>query len=148
MNIQIQPGVTITLKGLYYQVAGIDTYTLHNQIEPSKQWKSYTLVGNNQRIGLTQIDNEFELWDSVPDNKIPTSQLTFNLEMSGIASISFEGDRGPSTSISEIVWFDINNDPDRDLVTERFLYIKANQLKKVETFFYLGEKINRSQIKW
>ena len=78
MNIQIQPGVTIALKGLYYQVAGIDTYTLRNQIEPPKQWKSYTLVGNNQRIGLTQIDNEFELWDSVPDIKIPTSQLTFN----------------------------------------------------------------------
>ena len=146
--MNLQSGQTITIKGSLYTAVGIDTYTLFNQTVSSKHWNSFTLVGNDRRIGLTQIGTSLNMWDSIPENKVQFQDLVFNPVMSGIANISFEGEQGPSTPVSELVWFDFKNDPDRNLVIERFLYFEDERLIKVETFYYLGEKLKESDIQW
>ena len=130
-------------------MAGIDTYLLHNQLKKEKKWDSYTLVGNNERVGLTMIDNEPVLWRASPSLDTQVAYKNFNLERSGIANISFQGDRGPSTSIAEIVWFDLDQRSTPYFVIERFLHINGDKMARIDTHYYLGEVFfNKLDIKW
>jgi hypothetical protein len=141
MNLSIKIGNRITIKGNKYAVVGIDTYHLFNQLQKEKIWDSYTLVGNNERIGLTQIDQNFQLWRDSSAN-IQTVPGALILDNSGIANISFQGDSGPSTSIAELTWFNVNHKAYQYLVIERFLHLKCSKLENVDTHYYLGEQLN------
>ena len=138
MDKTLKVGNHILVHKKPYEIVGIDSYSLQNHFRKSKSWKSYTLVGKNERIGLSIMDNNLTLWSTIV-NHIDNGK--FNFEMSGIASITFEGDKGPSTPLAELTWFDLRNKDLNIFLIERFLSYASNNELIVNTFYQVGKVI-------
>lgn len=143
MDKTLKVGNHILVQKKPYEIVGIDSYSLQNHFRQSKTWKSYTLVGNNERIGLSIMDNILTLWRTAV-NHIDNGK--FNFEMSGIASITFEGDRGPSTPIAELTWFDIKTQDMDIFLIERFLSFPPGSKLLINTFYQVGKVVETIDI--
>ena len=106
----IKVGSVIYIENIEFSVIGIDHYSLLNVNGQKKKWKSYTLIDtkNKQRVWITRgIGKKFILWHKAKLKSNSNILQQYNLlnEMSGIATINFEGEKGISSSISLISWF-------------------------------------------
>lgn len=135
-------GDQLVVLGTSYEIIGIDSYVLHNYVEQSRRWKSYTLQSAAHRHGLTSIGGRTVLWRPtvVTDRDWPAG-LTLNPELSGTAAISIEGDPGPSTPLAQLLWFE-SADHTRLFAGERFLHLAGGDLHGVTDRFYTGEVID------
>lgn len=137
----------VRIKGITYKVVGVDSYKLFNSLDKEVTWKSYTLVGDDVRVGISFTEGKYIFWDKVDFSKY--SDLFLNMNLTGICNISFEGDKGPSTPIAELVWFNSKENIKDNLLIEKFIYFDDNNrtIKKSITFFQKGIEINEKEIK-
>lgn len=143
MKIIFEVGTHLLIGNNLYQIVGIDSYLLQNHLREIREWKSYTLVGNSERIGVSIMNEVFTLWRNAP-NIIESGKMNF--EFSGIANITFEGDNGPSTPVAELTWFDLKNDDADIFLIERFLSFNSENKAHTNTFYQIGKMIKSIDI--
>ena len=94
-------------------VVGIDRYRLENFLDETLRWVSYTMTSNQE-----SVFSRWWLTDSADDGqwcwfdlgeKTPPADAAFLPRWGGIASIDFEGDRGPSTPTAALVVLEKGN---------------------------------------
>ncbi len=114
-----------------YKIIGIDSYVLHNLLEETKRWKSYTLENevDSKRWVVEPILGQTWIFDLISREAIP-EDLIIVKEYSGVADINFKGNRGFSTPRSSLV-----------LLTEQGKLYGLEQFfgqNKVETYYFIG----------
>lgn len=141
MTEQFQVSTNLRLNNKTYEIVGIDTYCLFNHLGQKVKWKSYTLVCDKERIGLSFMNGSFFLWDEAPLETFPSKLL--RLDLSGMAHITFEGDNGPSTPVAELIWFETPGAPEKNYLIESFLVLgEGKTLQSLQTLFQLGIEIS------
>ena len=143
MENKFKVGTQLLFQNAQYNVVGIDYYSLQNHLRQTKIWKSYTLVGNNERIGLSIMDKTFTIWRTATE---VIKNGVSNFDFSGMANITFVGDKGPSTPLAELTWFDIDANSSNIFLIERFLSFSSAENLQIETFYQLGSIIIESDI--
>lgn len=138
-------GDKLNLNGSTSLVVGVDSYELHNCLGQIRRWNSYTIVNPTGRYGLTHVQAGVVLWSSIEAamSACRDDLSTLNLEMSGVARISFQGEQGVSTPVASLLWFDMKNGEFDFVAIERFLRIRNNALIGV-TLHYYGGRLLRS----
>ena len=132
----------VSLEGVVYRVIGIDHYHLKDLFGKQKTWDSYTLVdekGNKSWISYGAIKDYYLRWELITEKAFKKLTKTPpNLELTGIADVTFQGNQGYSTPTAEIVWFDLK-DSDYDYVaSERFLKQSGEKIEPLETYYDAG----------
>jgi hypothetical protein len=94
------------------RVVGIDHYQLENYQDQTMVWPSYTLVsepaiaGTFKRWWITDFGDSGQwAWLDLGQTPLPTG-LKILPERSGLATIVFEGDAGPSTPTASLTVFE------------------------------------------
>lgn len=142
-NSEFKVGSSLQLGEVTYTIIGVDTYRLINPQERKVCWSSYTLVDGAERLGLTLVHGQAILWTSVSSlAELEVGGLTLEFEKSGLASIEFQGDRGPSSPTAELLWFSRAHPEYPFAAIERFLHIHDNQIRQLSTFFYVGRRVH------
>ncbi len=142
MSPKLQLNQKVLLQEKEYTIIGIDTYTLKNLLGRTKKWISYTLIDNkNNKTWITfgTAGNYFTQWAIIPQKSYKQLARGLKMDLSGIAQVSFKGNPGYSTPISEIVWLDASG-KDFDYVSlERFLEQKKGTVIPLEPYYQSGK---------
>ncbi len=142
MKNKLTVNQVITLKNITYKVIGIDTYKLNNVFGKTKQWISYTLTDSKKNktwISYGISGDYFTQWASLTEAEFKKkATVSPNLDLSGIAQISFKGNPGFSTPIAEIVWFNVANQNYNYLSIERFLKQHEETIIPLESYYLTG----------
>lgn len=138
----INVGSVIHVENIEFSVIGIDCYSLLNMNGRKRKWISFTIKNKNKKQWIVRgINNKEILWEKSKQlkNAIIQNNYRFNPIMSGIATIQFRGNKGFSTPLAEIIWFDSRNKNNNSdyYVQENFLVLKKNNLKyQIKPFVY------------
>src|SRR5579859_7708071 len=97
----------VILYGKRYKIIGIDHYHLKNLIDGIKEWDSYTLVddkGDKTWVSYGAVQDFYLQWELVSADEFK-KRVMFqpNLELTGIANVTFQGNPGYSTATAELV---------------------------------------------
>ena len=132
MAIKLSLNDKLTINKREYKIIGIDNYSLKNSFGKTKKWKSYTLKSKNSKLWfVVGIKDKLIIWyPAKKDSIIDVQDYKFNFEFSGIAEISFEGNKGFSTPEAEVIILEKNN---KLFAVERFFD------KKIKIYYYRGE---------
>ena len=111
MHTKLKLNQTVILEGTSYKVIGIDDYSLINVFGNTKNWISYTLVdekNNKTWISYEAIPDHFVQWSLISEKEfLKEAKTPLNMELSGIANITFKGNPGFSTPVAELFWFNL-----------------------------------------
>ena|SRR5256885_2253409 len=133
----------ITLDGKNYKVIGVDYYRLKNVSGNTKEWVSYTLIdneGNKTWISYGAVKDYFIQWSLIAETEFRKEvTVPANLDLSGIAHVTFEGNPGYSTPTAELIWFDLTSGPYDFVVFERFLRQEQDHLEPMESYYDAGK---------
>src|SRR5437899_439745 len=115
----------LTVEGKKYTVIGIDKYSLKNTFGQTKEWDSYTLKDNTENktwISFGAVKDYFVQWDLLSEEDFKKQAISpINLDLTGIANVTFQGNPGFSTPVAEILWFNVKNMEYDYVAFERFL---------------------------
>ena len=132
----------ILLSGEAYKVIGIDSYILSNVVGGTQKWISYTLLTDKKKktwISYGAIKNYFIQWAVISEKKFKKeATIPLNINLSGLANISFIGDPGYSKPFAELFWFNVQNRKYDFLLIERFIRHDANELKILDSYYQTG----------
>jgi hypothetical protein len=150
MDLQIAIDQELQLVGKKYWVIGIDSYVLDNFLDERRAWKSYTLknsAGENAWISKADDENYFIEWRAISavDFK-KAATMALNLELSGIAKITFLGERGYSTPLAETLYFNAENKEYDFLASERFLEYENQCLIPRQSVYMIGKRLEPSSV--
>jgi hypothetical protein len=141
----------IILKGKTYEVIGIDTYSLKNVLNETKEWISYTLkdqTGEKTWVSYGVTEEYFVEWTLLEEteykNEIKTASL--NTTLSGIANITFEGNPGFSTPFAEIIWTNTVQSKYDFVAVERFLKQNGDKIEPLEPYYNAGKLLKEFKI--
>ena len=133
----------VSLEGNIYKVIGIDHYRLTNLIGKLETWDSYTLTDNKGYktwISYGAIKNYYIQWELISEKTFKKlTRTSLNLELTGIAEVTFQGKPGYSTPNAEIVWFNLQNSDHDYVASERFLRLLAEKIEPLETYYDAGK---------
>jgi hypothetical protein len=143
MNTKLKLNQAITLGETTYEVIGVDDYSLINVFGNKKSWISYTLIDKNKNktwISYGAIPNYFIQWSLVSEKEfIKEAQTPLNMELSGIANITFKGNPGFSTPVAELFWFNLSEKKYDFYVVEKFVKNKGEKSEVLESYYDAGE---------
>ena len=115
----------VTIEGKIYKIIGIDHYILNNLFGELKKWNSYTLIDDKKNktwVSYGAIKNYYLQWSLISAEEFRDGIIVpANLDLTGIANVTFEGNQGYSTPTAELVWFDLKDQKYDYFVFERFL---------------------------
>lgn len=122
----------LTINNQEYKIIGIDNYHLKNSLGKTKKWKSFTLKSGKSKLWfVVGIKRKPIVWYSVKKGFIKSvKNYKFNLEFSGIAEITFEGNKGFSSPKAEVILLEHKN---------KFFAIERFFDKVINTYYYKGE---------
>lgn len=133
----------VNLDEKIYKVIGIDYYVLKNVLNLTRKWTSYTLIDKDNHktwISYGVAGRYFTQWATIAKLKFKNeATMPAYLELSGIANVSFQGNRGYSTPFTEIVWFKTANINYDFLAIERFLKQTKSGIIPLESYFLSGK---------
>jgi hypothetical protein len=117
----------VSLAGEKYTVSGIDRYSLSNLLGAVREWRSYTLrsssgktwlcLGFDEHPAIRWIEIDRATFTSAADAAV------LNPELTGVAVVTFDGDRGHSTPMAEILVMSQTGAPYEFVACERFLEV-------------------------
>ena len=144
INKDLKLNQEISLENKRYTVVGIDHYHLKNILGTVKEWKSYTLKdaeGNKTWIVYGIIPDYFVQWYNLEkaEFKQQASTKSPNLELSGIAYITFEGNAGYSSPNAELLCFPSSDTSYDFIAMERFLSQNGKIVKPTEAYYQSGK---------
>lgn len=129
--------VTFDKKVITATIIGIDTYLLETFSDTQKNWNSYTLIsdagGKFERFWVTDWKSDgWFVWTRHKKLANPKVKKII-LDRSGIAKITFKGDRGASTPTAALAVYEISKG--LFYSTERFagsktMYFQARKIRK------------------
>jgi hypothetical protein len=130
----------VTIEGKIYEIIGIDHYVLNNLFGELKRWDSYTLIDNKNNktwVSYGAIKDYYLQWSLISAEEFRDGIIVpANLDLTGIANVTFEGNQGYSTPTAELVWFDLKDQKYDYFVFERFL---ENNGKPQEAYYDAGK---------
>ena len=141
MQTQLKLNQKVMLHQREYMIIGIDTYTLKNLFGKIKKWISYTLIDNKKTktwITYGTADGYFTEWAIIPLKQFKQYAGALKMDLTGIAHISFKGNPGYSTPVSEIVWLEANKKYDY-VSLERFLNQNKGNVIPLEPYYQSGK---------
>lgn len=143
MKTKLELNDQLKVHNTMYRVIGLDTYTLKNVLDTTKKWVSYTLIDDEKKktwISFGIAGEYFTQWETLSGKqfKKDVQHASPNLDLTGIATISFQGNQGYSTPLAEIVWFNTKNLPYEFLAIERFLQQEKEKVKPMESYYQTG----------
>ena len=142
MSQQLKLKQKVLLHGKEYTVIGIDTYSLKNLLDKTKTWVSYTLIDDKKNktwISYGTEGNYFTQWAIIPQKTYKQLAKDLKMDLSGIAHISFKGNPGYSTPVSEIVWLNASGKDFDYISLERFLEQKKDKITPLEPYYQSGK---------
>jgi hypothetical protein len=144
MNKDLKLNQEISLENKAYTVVGIDHYHLKNVLETVMTWKSYTLKdaeGNKTWITYGIIPDYFIQWYILDKEEFKQQAATKspNLELSGIAHITFEGNAGYSSPNAELLCFPSAGTSYDFVAMERFLNQNGEIVEPTEAYYQSGK---------
>lgn len=113
---KINIGTKLKIADSLFNTIGIDHYRLNNLFNNIETWQSYTMISNNERINLSNTDNQIILW-RLAEPQLPKG-YELNWNFTGLSEIKFEGDKGISEPLAELLWFEKG---ESIFVLERFI---------------------------
>ena len=132
----------VDLDSKIYKVIGIDHYVLTNLFGGTREWDSYTLIdAKNNKTWISQgaVKDYYLHWILVSESEFKKmTGVAPNLNLTGIADVTFQGNPGYSTPTAELVWFDLQNAKYDFMVYERFLEPKGKKVKPQEPYYDAG----------
>lgn len=144
---KIRLGSEVLIEGDSYSVVGIDHYRLINFLMVRKVWDSFTISNQKERMSFSITENKIILWQISDEPIIRKKDLydkhPLNWNFSGIAQIQFEGDKGISQPIAELVWLQTNS---KIFLFERFFNPSEPELK-INEYSFTGNVIPPEKIK-
>ena len=149
MQAALKLNQELHLQGKLYTVIGIDTYTLKNLLGKTKKWTSYTLIDakkNKTWISYGATGEYFTEWAIIPLKNFKQSAGAIKMDLTGVAHISFKGNPGYSTPLSEIVWLESSNKQYDYISLERFWDQKKNNVIPLEPYYQSGKIIKDFKI--
>ncbi|SRR5258708_5863026 len=133
----------VSVDGNKYTVIGVDKYSLKNISGKIKEWESYTLKdtqGNKTWLSYGAVEDYFIQWALISEEDFnKQAEQSVNLDLSGIAHITFQGNPGFSTPEAEIIWFNLKNEEFDYVAFERFLEQKDNEITPLESYYNTGK---------
>lgn len=142
-------GSTIILEEEEFTIAGIDSYSLVNFHGHIKTWNSFTIANSLKRVSFSHTKGKYIFWEQIAASEIETriiqEEYSLNWDFSGLAQLTFEGDKGISQPYAELVWFDRGTWHDIVLL-ERFFNVTKSKLS-FDPFFYKGALLTPDRIK-
>lgn len=133
----------ITLENKHYKIIGIDHYRLKNVIGSIVKWDSYTFIDNRGKkiwISYHESQNIFVQWIAISKAEFKKKVISApDLELTGLADITFEGNAGYSTPTAEVMTFSLTNQEFDYIGYERFLKQKGKQITLLETYYDAGK---------
>lgn len=150
MSKELSLNQEVPLENKQYRVVGIDHYHLKNVLETEKEWKSYTLKdseGNKTWISYGTIPDYFVQWQILDKEefKKQAAAKSPNLELSGIAHITFEGNAGYSSPNAEILCFPSSDTTYDFIAMERFLNQNGEITEPTEAYYQSGKILKNLQ---
>lgn len=137
----------ILIGGSSFSVVGIDHYKLVNFFMEKKSWKSFTISNPKERLSFSFTEGKIILWrgSDIPlsKEKDTYSNYSLNWNFSGIAQIQFEGDKGISQPMAELIWYEDNS---KIFLLERFFNLNNLELK-IKAFSFIGTVIASDEVK-
>lgn len=144
---KIQLNSKILIGESSFSVVGIDRYKLINFFMKKKAWESFTISNPKERLSFSFTEGKTILWKSseVPlaKKKDTYSNYSLNWNFSGIAQIQFEGDKGISQPMAELIWYEANS---KIFLLERFFNLNDPALK-IKAFSFVGTVIAPDEVK-
>lgn len=133
----------VILEKIAYKIIGIDHYSLKNLFGKTKEWDSYTLIddqGNKTWVSYGAVKDYFLQWTLISELQFKkTIDQSPNLDLTGIANVTFIGNPGYSTPTAEIVWFDLWGKEYDYVASERFLKQNGEMIEPLETYYDAGK---------
>ena len=130
----------VTIEEKIYEIIGIDHYVLNNLFGELKRWDSYTLIDNKNNktwVSYGAIKDYYLQWSLISAEEFRDGIIVpANLDLTGIANVTFEGNQGYSTPTAELVWFDLKDQKYDYFVFERIL---ENNGKPQEAYYDAGK---------
>jgi hypothetical protein len=140
---KLNVGAEFQLHSTTFQVVGIDDYKLQNSSGGQRDWVSYTLLsagGERTWISYGVADSFFTRWAEITLTEYQqlAKNATVDLNLTGIARITFAGDRGHSTPDAELVWSRTDSEAPEFSLIERFLTVDADGVRGLQPYFQTG----------
>lgn len=136
----------ILIGGSSFSVVGIDHYKLINFFMEKKSWESFTISNPKERLSFSFTEGKIILWRGsdlpLAKEKDTYNNYSLNWSFSGIAQIQFEGDKGISQPMAELIWHEANT---KIFLLERFFNLNDPELK-VKDFSFIGTVIAPDEI--
>jgi len=133
----------VTIGNNFYKVIGIDHYRLNNLFGETKKWDSYTLIdedNNKTWISYGAVKDYYLQWTLISETEFKKGIMAPpQLELTGIADVTFEGNPGFSTPTAELVWFNLKEQNYDYFVYERFLEQAGNRIEPLESYYDAGK---------
>ncbi len=134
---------SISIEGHIYKVIGIDHYRLKNIFDKIKEWDSYTLMdaqGEKTWVSYGAVKDYYLQWTLVSAEEFKKGAIfPPNLELTGIADVTFQGNQGYSTPSAEILWFNLKDKKYDYVAIERFLKPVGDKVEPLESYYDAGK---------
>ncbi|MBN9344341.1 MAG: hypothetical protein BGO76_08990 [Caedibacter sp. 38-128] len=143
---KIRLGSEVLIEGSSYSIIGIDHYKLINFLMEKKSWESFTISNQTERVSFSITEGKIILWQtsniSLAKKRNLCKKYQLNWNFSGIAQIQFQGDKGVSQPMAELVWL---QDKSKIFLFERFFNPDEPDLK-IKEYFFTGTIITPEKI--
>lgn len=143
---KVQLNSKVLIGGSPYSVVGIDHYKLINFFMEKKSWESFTISNLKERMSFSSTEGKIILWK---DSDVPLAKqkdtynnYSLNWDFSGIAQIQFEGDKGISQPMAELIWYESNS---KIFLLERFFNLSDSELN-IKDFSFIGTVITSDEV--
>jgi len=145
MNIKLIIEQVVQIREKKYWVIGIENYMLDNFLDQKRSWTSYILknsFGENAWVSKADDEDYFIQWRAISQSEFQNkATMALNLELSGMAHLSFIGERTHNTPLAETLYFNIENQNYDFLATERYLESENQKLFVWKSLYMTGKKL-------
>ena len=133
-----------------YWVIGIENYTLDNFLDQKRAWISYVLKnsdGENAWISKADDEDYFIQWRAISQLEFQNvATMALNLELSGVANLSFIGERTYNTPMAETLYFNVKNQDYDFIASERYLECENNKIFVWKSIYMIGNRLEISDV--